>query len=1179
MLTKRNTGNKIYKVRCLIVICTLTICLLPVFLSAQGEFNKWYFGWKAAIDFNTAPPSALLNSILIANNATVSLSDSSGNLLFYSQGWQVYNRNHQMMPNGFMLNAGLGTCQPVFAVKKPGEDSVYYLFTLKSEGSPIQLGLYYSLIDMRLSGGLGDVVPGYKNVPVTGAEDAHGMIHATRHKNNRDVWIVVWKINSNQYAAYLITSAGISPAPVLSSCNYPVGGDYSLEMKISQDGTKLIAGGSYPAPWGWRIAEVCNFNSLTGEITPLFHFRPIIDNTPVNPSYLEFSPNSKLLYVLVNTPQYGNLVFQYDLAITDSSQFVQSQLLVGSHIGGLELQLGPDGKIYQSVADRDSLNVIHFPNIRGIGCAFQKNSIFLNGRNASFGLPQFLQRYKAYIHHLGECQNSSISFSGDIWPPADSIRWNFGDAASGTANFSTLANPVHVYALPGNYTVELYVRHNDNRTDTSWQTITILEKPQPDLGADQSVCIGASVTFDAGACAGCSYLWRVLPTGTQVGTAQTFTTGLPGVYEVAVTATNNCTGTDTVQLSVSPPPLVTNNPLFKTICTGESTGILLSSSVANTMFHWTASLTSGAVSGFTPDSGLVINQTLVNAGATPGVVTYHITPKVGSCVGTPVDFPVTVNVGEAVNVTIATPFTVVCASTPVTFTASPTNPGTNPTYQWRVNGLNTGGNSPLFTCVPLNGDVVSCVLTSSNTVCTSNNPATSNSIAMTVNPNLPVSVSVMASSNPVCTGASVLFTAGAVNGGVSPQFQWLRNGIPVGAGSPAFSFIPSNGDQISCVLTSSEACTSGNPATSAPVLMTVNPNLPVSVSVMASSNPVCAGVSVLFTAGAVNGGVSPQYQWKLNGVDAGTNASAFSVIPLQGDSVSCLVTSSIACPLQNPVYSNRVVMQVSAPPAVSFIPCFDTVTTVNAKPFKLKGGLPLGGSYSGPGVNSITGVFSPSTAGTGLKTILYTYSNVSLCSASKSKTIRLQDNPAFNCGNNLTDIRDNKIYPTVQIGSQCWMAANLGFGNTISDLVSQTDNCIPEKYQQPASGSLPPAAVYQWDELMRYEDVPASQGLCPPAWHVPTQSDWTVLFNHYLGSSLAGKPLQDTLMDGFSAITTGVYYLSASWNFNGFATFFWSSTSSGSSRARAHGMNSIDPSVALYPASKANAFSARCVKD
>jgi hypothetical protein len=155
----------------------------------------------------------------------------------------------------------------------------------------------------------------------------------------------------------------------------------------------------------------------------------------------------------------------------------------------------------------------------------------------------------------------------------------------------------------------------------------------------------------------------------NIATSQTFKTGQAGIYKVDVLNVK-CTGSDTVQLVTTPVPQVTNTQLTKSICSGESTNISLSSSVSGTMFHWTASLSSGNISGFTTDSGLVINQILINNGATAGVVTYHITPKIGDCAGTPVDYAVTVNVGDPVDVTIAASGNAVCAGTLVTFTAT-----------------------------------------------------------------------------------------------------------------------------------------------------------------------------------------------------------------------------------------------------------------------------------------------------------------------------------------------------------------------------------------------------------------------------------------------------------------------------------------------------------------------------
>ena len=158
------------------------------------------------------------------------------------------------------------------------------------------------------------------------------------------------------------------------------------------------------------------------------------------------------------------------------------------------------------------------------------------------------------------------------------------------------------------------------------------------------------------------------------------------------------------------------------------------------------------------------------------------------------------------------------------------------------------------------------------------------------------------------------------------------------------------------------------------------------------------------------------------------------------------------------------------------------------------------------------------------------------------------------------------------------MAANLDFGLQISDLSQQRDNCIPEKYIRNAS-PVTSYAYYQWDELMRYDDTPAPQGLCPPAWHVPTEAEWNTLFSFYINNGFAGSPLKYSGFSGFNALLSGVNHLNHQWDFNGFATFFWSSTPYGPYKAWAHGMNDFDPSVSLYPSSRANAFSIRCSKD
>ena len=690
------------------------------------------------------------------------------------------------------------------------------------------------------------------------------------------------------------------------------------------------------------------------------------------------------------------------------------------------------------------------------------------------------------------------------------------------------------------------------------------------------------------------------------------------------------------------------------------------------MFHWTATLSTGSVTGFSADSGMVINQVLLNSLATPGIVTYHITPKIGSCSGTTVDFPVTVNPGDSVKVSISASVNNICSGTSVTFTASPTsggsspyyqwkvngvdagtnssvftyppvnndivncilttsnticvfnnpatsnfvtmivnpmqpvsvtitpslnpvcagttvlftahpvNEGSSPVYEWKVNGVNAGTNSSTFTCIPVNNDQVSCVMTSSLTVCVTNNPATSNTVIMQVDQNHPVSLTVSASPNPVCAGNTVLFTALPVNEGLSPVYQWKVNGVNAGTNVSTFTCIPVNNDQVTCVMTSSlTTCATNNPATSNVVTMTVDPNYTVTVTISASSDTVCQGTSVMFTAHPVNEGLTPMYQWKVNGVNAGTNASTYSYIPLQGDIVQCVMNSSLSCITNNPISSNTIVMNALAAPSVSFTLCFDSITTTNSAAFVLKGGLPLGGIYSGSGVNSGTGVFTPSIAGVGTKTITYAYTNVYSCSALMTRNIIVQAAPVFSCGNNLTDIRDHKVYPTVQIGTQCWMRKNLNYGIAIYGGTAQTDNCLNEKYcyNDNQANCNTYGGWYQWDELMAYNNTPGSRGLCPPGWHVPTQAEWMTLFNASIAQGLAGKPLQDSIINGFSAIESGFVYSNMTWKYQGFATFFWTSDSFGKIKALSHGMNLQNFSVSDYYSNRSNAFAGRCVRD
>ncbi len=441
---KRNISTFIY------VTLIINASLAPKIGVAQGEWNNWYFGWYAAMKFVSGYPVGVIGSALTASagSTTTTVSDSLGNLLFYANGWSIWNRNNLIMPNGDNLIGGNLCQQPVFSTPVPGFPMRYYVFMV---GDPNyannSVGLHYCIVDMSLQGGLGDVMQ--KNISVPGGDTAVDQLTGTRSQNNKDIWIVVRKHTPvTHYLAYKVNASGLSPIPVVSSTIMNARFRWQLgslfiqrggDMKISYDGKFLVCHDS--------LTEICRFNDTTGVVTPLF--KVFIELNIVG---AEFSLDSKYLYVCT-TGAGGNQnlrhAYQFDMSYLDSSSFMQHKSLIGDGAAS-KLQMGPDWKIYEDANPfKDSLNCINNPNFPGILCNYQRNVVGLLGNYNNQCLVQFLQKYKAYIHHIGQCLWDSIHFNSDIWPPPDSIRWNFDDPASVLNNFSNVSKPTHLYSTPG----------------------------------------------------------------------------------------------------------------------------------------------------------------------------------------------------------------------------------------------------------------------------------------------------------------------------------------------------------------------------------------------------------------------------------------------------------------------------------------------------------------------------------------------------------------------------------------------------------------------------------------------------------------------------------------------------------------------------------------------------------
>ncbi len=536
---------------------------------SQKEANYWYFGNKAGITFENGPPILETSSNMITMGGTAVISDSLGNLLFYSDGKVVYNRNHQQMPNGFGL-LGDSHSQTCIIFRKPGSVHKYYIFTVGSGFTQPIVGLHYSVVDMEKLGGLGDVDNLFKNIPLTNSDLAVEKITAVKHSDNNNVWVIVKNLSQpvNEFHAYLVTSTGVSNQPVRTSCisNIPLSetGNNSGQLKVSPDSRYIVAAIN-SVNGGTEIGE---FNYQNGSISNLFNFIQVALGLPFG---VEFSSDSRFVYFTNDTPGIANKIYQYDLSLLpDINQFINSAFNIGRGGNASSLQIGLDGKIYIARVFKYYLGVINNPSEKGLACDYDSLGINLGTRMCYHGLPQFIQTYFLRFQFEGKCAGESFSFTPNFNPVPDSIHWDFGDPSSGTNNYSTELNPQHVYSEGGDYTVTVFVRYPDGRTETATRQITVTALPEPYPGNDTLFCKGASITLQAQS-GYTSYMWSTNQTTDFITIADT------GYYWVEAVNERGCIGRDTLHAGWFPvPQLAPDTVISPTTCgnvIGAITGV------------------------------------------------------------------------------------------------------------------------------------------------------------------------------------------------------------------------------------------------------------------------------------------------------------------------------------------------------------------------------------------------------------------------------------------------------------------------------------------------------------------------------------------------------------------------------------------------------------------------------
>ena len=271
--------------------------------------------------------------------------------------------------------------------------------------------------------------------------------------------------------------------------------------------------------------------------------------------------------------------------------------------------------------------------------------------------------------------------------------------------------------------------------------------------------------------------------------------------------------------------------------------------------------------------------------------------------------PVTVTYIPPPTISISSNNQATCKDSSVTFIATVINPGTSPSYQWQVNGINTGTNIATFSTNSLKDkDQIKAIITSYPSC--GNITATSNVIVMSMSAVTPPTVVINTITTDICSETNTTFTATPSNADSTKNYQWQVNGVNEGTNSNIFNTASlKKDDQVKVILTSVNNCGSIS-ATSNIITLNVIAPLQSSVTISTASINICPSTTVSFTAIPVNGGTSPSYQWQINGVTVGSNSNIFITDALQpNDQVLVKLTSNATCVLLNAT-SNLITMVI-----------------------------------------------------------------------------------------------------------------------------------------------------------------------------------------------------------------------------------------------------------------------------
>lgn len=550
------------------------VCLEPV----NQEGAKWYFGANAGLDFSGGFPEPLTDGKVNTPEGVSTMSNSKGELLFYSDGITVYNRDGEemecLLEDCEPLKGSPNSTQSVLIVPQPTCRGCEYLFNVfTTTDINGEKTLTVSVVDMRRNDGKGAIVE--QNTVLQ--DSTTERLASSRNDVDSTYWIISHDYGTNKFRVFHATTGGLVESGI-----YPVGMTHDTPamaqgyMKLSSVDTTsgerrlaVVIGGP-PT----NYVELFHFNDETGVIT----YDRTINLGPAPPTAygVEFSPDGSKMYVSYQgSGSAKSYLDQFNLESGDSLLIAESKIRIDSSstqkFGAL--QIATDGRIYMAVEGSEYLAVIAEPDQESVLLMeYEREGVNLGGKKSNLGLPNMVQNYSEPqdgpgFSAEGFCTGEPTMFQASPLcdPIEDTYTWDFGDGGFASGKET---QQEHIYTQPGIYTVRLTA--SNQCTDTTFvQQIEIFETPEPfSLGPDQDVCrqfLKLEITSHAD-----NYRWEY--NGRLVGTDSVYNatrTGRYIAYAFNGPAGQACVQSDTLELTIRQPPAFSLGP-DATVCVNDS---------------------------------------------------------------------------------------------------------------------------------------------------------------------------------------------------------------------------------------------------------------------------------------------------------------------------------------------------------------------------------------------------------------------------------------------------------------------------------------------------------------------------------------------------------------------------------------------------------------------------------